>query len=69
MTEIHKAGPLAGMASVSLVIGARETEWLQHAAQQLGRTIDDLVRTAAEESALDWAKAQHLSPFDGKKGV
>lgn len=56
MAIIETDGPLNGMACVSIVIGQKETKWLQHAANQLGRPIEDLVRDSAEQAALNWAK-------------
>lgn len=60
MAIIETDGPLNGMACVSVVIGKNETQWLQHASEYTGHSIDELVRNCAEEAALDWAKKHGL---------
>ena len=58
--EIYEDGPLEGMASVSVLIGKRETKWLKHAAEQTGYSLNELIRISAEEAALEHAKSNKL---------
>ncbi len=58
--EIYEDGPLRGRASILVLIGSRETEWLKHAAEQTGYSLNELVRISAEEAALEYAKSNKL---------
>lgn len=53
-------GPLAGQTSVTVLIDAKATGFLQHASRETGYPFDELVRIAAEEAALKHAKANNL---------
>lgn len=61
MTDgIYKDGPLKGQASVSALISVQATEWLIHAAEETGYSIERLVEISAEEAALRYAKDNGL---------
>lgn len=60
MITFYEDGPLKGMASLDVLVGARETEILKTAAEQLGRDLEDLARCAIEEAALDYARSHGL---------
>lgn len=47
-------GPLAGQTSVTVLISAEATNQLKQASSDIGYSINDLVRIAAEEAALNY---------------
>jgi len=53
-------GPLEGQTSVTVLIGKEQTQWLRHAAQDIGYSFGELVRIAAETAALGHAKNNNL---------
>ena len=53
-------GPLLGQTSVTTMISAEATKWLQHAMEDVGYSFDELVRISAEEAALNHAKNNNL---------
>lgn len=58
--EIYKDGPLKGMLTTSVLISAEATKWLQHASQETGYSLSQLVEISAEEAALGHAKTHKL---------
>lgn len=71
MSELHRIdaqdengtyleGPLIGQTSVTVLIGASETIWLNHATEAVGYSFSELVRIAAEEAALNHARDNNL---------
>ncbi|WP_319520146.1 hypothetical protein [uncultured Martelella sp.] len=60
MAKIDKHGPLKGMAAANVLISAQATEWLKHASEATGESIERLIENSAEEMALSYAKANGL---------
>lgn len=53
-------GVLQGQTSVSVLIGADATRYLQHASIELGYSLHELVRIGAEDAALNYARSNGL---------
>ncbi|MCV0427557.1 MAG: hypothetical protein K5905_19025 [Roseibium sp.] len=64
MAEIYQDGPLQGMAHVDCLIDARATKILSELAQEHNVTLDDVVRNAVEEYAIDIARRRNISYSD-----
>ena len=56
----YMEGSLEGQTSVTVLISAEATKWLEHAVTETGYSFDRLVQISAEEAALGHARTHKL---------
>lgn len=60
MLERHTEGPLAGQATVSVLIDADTLRRLDHASEEIGYSVERLAQISIEEAALDHARNHNI---------
>jgi hypothetical protein len=57
-------GVLKGQTSLNVLISAEETQWLKHASEETGYSLERLVQISVEEAALKYARNEGLVSDD-----